>query len=234
LPIKLHRIAAVSTAAFVSIVGFSHLARAQQTFEQRYPFPPGAYGFTQEGEVKINVTPNEAAVYVDGFYAGRVDDFDGPFQRLHAPVGDREIVIYLQGYRLLRQRLNVSFRSTGRITGTLEKLGPGESDPGPPAAAELPATGPAGSPSGLPSSPAGPRGTTRAGLLAIRVQPGDAELFIDGERWEASPGDQRLLVEVSEGRHVVEIRMSGYRPFSTEVVVRPRQTTPLNVSLTKE
>jgi hypothetical protein len=204
---------------------------------QRYPLPPpGAYGYTPEGDVKINVTPNDAAVYVDGYYAGRVDDFDGPFQRLHVPAGDREIVIYLRGYRPLRERLNLSPRSTGKISGTLEKLGAGEPDTGPPAAPAPPPAasapgGPAGSPSG---APAGPRGTTRAGLIAIRVQPGDAELFIDGERWEASPGDQRLLVEVSEGRHIVEIRKSGYRPFSTEVVVRPRQTTPLNVSLTKE
>jgi hypothetical protein len=224
----------VSTAALVSLFGFGNPARAQQALEQRYPFPPGAYGFAQEGEVKVNVTPNEAAVYVDGYYAGRVDDFDGPFQRLRAPVGDREIVIYLKGYRPLRERVSLSFRSTGRITGTLEKLGPGEPDPGPPAApAEPPATVQASGP-GFPPGPAGPRGTTRAGLIAIRVQPGDAELFIDGQRWEASPGDQRLLVEVSEGRHVVEIRKSGYRPFSTEVVVRPRQTTPLNINLTKE
>jgi hypothetical protein len=225
----------VSTAVLFSVFGFSSLASAQRSFDQRYPFPPpGVYGYAQEGEVKVNVTPSEAAVYVDGYYAGRVDDFDGPLQRLHAPVGDREIVIYLKGYRPLRERLNLSIRSDARIAGTLEKLGPGEPDPGPPAApAQPPAAGPVSGSTGVSAGP-GPRGTARAGLIAIRVQPGDVELFIDGERWEASPGDQRLLVEVSEGRHVVEIRKSGYRPFSTEVVVRPRQTTPLNVSLTKE
>ena len=226
--------AAVAAAALVAVLGGASPAHAQRLFEQRYPFPPpGSYGYAPESDVKINVTPNDAAVYVDGYYAGRVDDFDGPFQRLHAPAGDHEIVVYLKGHRPLRQRLYLSPRATSKISGTLERLGAGEPDPGPPTPPPVPqtTTGPgAPNPSGPPGGPA----TTRAGLLAIRVQPGDAELFIDGQRWEASPGDQRLLVEVTEGRHVVEIRRTGYRPFSTEVVIRPRQTTPLNVSLTKE
>jgi hypothetical protein len=38
--------------------------------------------------------PEEAAVYVDGFYAGIVDDFDGVFQKLLLPPGDHTIVLY--------------------------------------------------------------------------------------------------------------------------------------------
>jgi hypothetical protein len=36
----------------------------------------------------VLATPKEAAVYVDGFYAGVVDDFDGVFQSLPLPVED--------------------------------------------------------------------------------------------------------------------------------------------------
>jgi hypothetical protein len=32
-------------------------------------------------------TPRDAEVYVDGYYAGTVDDFDGTFQRLHIDTG---------------------------------------------------------------------------------------------------------------------------------------------------
>ena len=34
------------------------------------------------GDVRLMVRPRDAAVYVDGYYAGVVDDFDGVFQRL--------------------------------------------------------------------------------------------------------------------------------------------------------
>jgi 3-isopropylmalate/(R)-2-methylmalate dehydratase large subunit len=38
------------------------------------------------------------------------------------------------------------------------------------------------------------------GTLAIRVQPADAEIWIDGERWSGSDGSVALRVEVAEGR----------------------------------
>ena len=69
------------------------------------------------------------------------------------------------------------------------------------------------------------------GTLAIKVQPGDAEVSIDGEAWRGPGGQDRLTVEVVEGSHTVEIRKSGYRTYVTQVDVRRGQTTPLNVSL---
>src|SRR5687768_16633999 len=36
----------------------------------------------ERAEVRVLVTPADAAVYVDGYYAGVVDDFDGILQRL--------------------------------------------------------------------------------------------------------------------------------------------------------
>jgi uncharacterized membrane protein len=42
------------------------------------------------------------------------------------------------------------------------------------------------------------------------------------------------VVQLSPGPHVVEIRLGGYRTFSTEVQIRDGQTTPLNISLTRE
>jgi hypothetical protein len=69
------------------------------------------------------------------------------------------------------------------------------------------------------------------GALVLRVQPEGAEILIDGERWQGPEGEDRLVVQVSEGRHRVEIRKDGYKPFTTEVDVRPGGTTPLNVSL---
>lgn len=43
-----------------------------------YSLAAGAYG-----EIRIQGAPKDAHVYVDGYYAGIVDDFDGTFQRLN-------------------------------------------------------------------------------------------------------------------------------------------------------
>jgi hypothetical protein len=56
-------------------------------------------------------------------------------------------------------------------------------------------------------------------------------VFIDGERWQGPEGQQRLVVEVAEGVHRVEIRKDGYQNFSADVAVRRGEVTPLNVSL---
>ena len=57
------------------------------------------YGFT--GEVRLQVKPRDADVYVDGFYAGRVDDFDGFLQSLTLEEGPHTIEIVAQGYEPL-------------------------------------------------------------------------------------------------------------------------------------
>jgi hypothetical protein len=56
-------------------------------------------------------------------------------------------------------------------------------------------------------------------------------VLIDGEAWLGSDQDERLLVNVPAGSHRVEVRKQGHESFSTEVEVRPGETTPINVSL---
>src|SRR5262249_24101821 len=129
---------------------------------------------------------------------------------------------------------------------------PGAPTPGaypPPAGAYPP---PGADPPPAPRGPAGrrmppqapqpppPPGTVQGapgsayGSIAIRVQPSDAEVSIDGEPWRAPAGQERLVVELSEGSHTIEIRKSGYRTYVTQVDVRRGTTTPLNVSLRSE
>ena len=71
------------------------------------------------------------------------------------------------------------------------------------------------------------------GSLVIRVQPAGAQVLIDGEHWTAPGDDERLVVQLAEGAHQVEIRMEGYRPFSGEIQIRRGETTPLNVNLAR-
>src|SRR5262245_48645054 len=57
------------------------------------PYPPYGYPrvYDNTASVRVQVKPKEAEVYVDGYYAGLVDDFDGIFQRLHLPPGPHDI-----------------------------------------------------------------------------------------------------------------------------------------------
>jgi PEGA domain len=50
------------------------------------------------GDVRLQVRPRNAAVYVDGYYAGIVDDFDGVFQRLTLDVGPHQIEVEAPGF----------------------------------------------------------------------------------------------------------------------------------------
>jgi len=45
------------------------------------------------GGVRIQGAPRDAQVYVDGTYAGVVDDYDGTFQRLEIEPGSHEVEV---------------------------------------------------------------------------------------------------------------------------------------------
>ena len=48
---------------------------------------------------------------------------------------------------------------------------------------------------------------------------------------KAATTRERLVIEVSEGTHRIEVQKAGYTTYSTEVRVRRGQVTTLNVSL---
>jgi PEGA domain len=219
----------------------------------RYPY----YAYDPGASIRVEVTPKEAEVYVDGYYAGVVDDFDGVFQRLPVEPGEHEIELYMDGYRAVKQRVYTTPRRTFKLKYTMERLGAGEQaeprpeppnppqagtqptvPPGPPGPPGPPARGPAGRrmppPQQPPPPPAQPGQRPEAsayGSIAIRVQPADADILIDGEKWRGPEAQDRLVIDVAEGRHTIEIQKSGYRAYVTDVQVRRGETTTLNVSL---
>jgi PEGA domain len=71
----------------------------------------------------------------------------------------------------------------------------------------------------------------RFGSLSMRVQPGDAEIFIDGERWAAPSGQDRIAVQLSAGRHRVEVKKDGFTAYVEDVLIRSGNAFTLNVSL---
>ena len=157
-----------------------------------YPGPYG-YGYGYAGSsLHVMVTPREAEVFVDGYYAGRVDDFDGTFQRLRLEPGEHSVQLYLPGHRSVQQELYLQPGNTFNIRTTLTPLGPGEPEPVRPVAPPNPRGGEAGAATSMAPRPL-PRTTpAEFGTLAVRVRPGDAAIIVDGERWESSPDADQI------------------------------------------
>lgn len=183
--------------------------------------------FDHESSLQLQVTPRETEVFVDGYLAGRVDDFDGRFQRLHIQPGEHDLTLYLDGHRKITQTILVRPRSSFRIRYTMMPLAAGE-------APEARPTAPLRPPA-PPDAPARDNDGARVegyGALAIRVQPADAEVLIDGARWDGGTG-RALVVQLAAGSHRVEIQKDGYRTYTAEIDVRGGETSPINVSLSK-
>jgi len=79
-----------------------------------------------ESDVRTHVTPKDTGVYVDGFYAGRAEDFDGVFKKLHVAPGGHAITLYLDGFRTTTQEVYVRPDSTFKLNTTMEPVAPGE------------------------------------------------------------------------------------------------------------
>ena len=222
-----------------------------------YPYAYPYYGgfYDASSSVRLQVTPREAEVYVDGYFAGMVDNFDGTFQRLRIAPGDHEIQLFLPGHRSFSQKVYLQPGGSFTVRHAMEPLAAGEPEPARP---EAPPRSPSvrpepyGSvrpePYGRPDRPnsrgpqrPSPRANERngnaeasSGSIALRVQPGDVAITIDGEKWEGAQDQEPFVVQLVPGTHTVEIRKDGYRTYITDITVRPGETTPLNVSLTRQ
>ena len=76
--------------------------------------------------MKTEITPKQTEVYVDGYYAGVADNFDGAFHRLHTLPGGHAVTLHLDGYRTVTENIFVRLGSTSKLTETMQKLAPGE------------------------------------------------------------------------------------------------------------
>ena len=216
-------------------------------YPQYYPYPYG-YRYDYAGAARIEVTPREAEVYVDGYLVGTVDDFDGWLQRLRVAPGEHEVQVYLPGHRTLTEKVLFRPGATVHIKGALEPLAAGTPDEPRPTPGANPAPAPRRGypppgppprdypreeprPDGERVGPPQPLEAEHFGTLTISVQPADAEILIDGDRWDAPKPGEHLAIQLAEGSHRVEIRRAGFRTYSTTVAIRSGQTVPLNVSL---
>ncbi len=103
-----------------------------------HPFYGPGYGFggygsfgnrterSHLGAVRIEVNPKKSRediqVFLNGAYAGVVDNFDGSAQRLYLVPGEYELELRLDGYDSIRMTLYASAGTTHKIRGEMKRL----------------------------------------------------------------------------------------------------------------
>ncbi len=186
----------------------------------------------ESGAVRVLVDPSEARVYVDGYYAGTVDDFDGLFQRLNVSSGRHEIALKLEGYKTHRVKVYVAPDSTLKLHHELEK-GVGESFE------DLSKD--------VPESEARrdeeqerrwseneariekDELTALGGRLELSIRPEDASVYVDGA-FRGSAREASTL-RLAPGQHRIEVVRPGYKTLEKQVDIAPGQTTDVKVEL---
>jgi len=86
-----------------------------------YPAYVGGFGF-DVGSVRLKVKPRDAEVWVDGYYAGSVDDFDGVLQALKLDAGGYHIEIRKAGYQTLTFDVRVQPQRTITFRGDMKAV----------------------------------------------------------------------------------------------------------------
>jgi hypothetical protein len=223
-----------------------------------YGYGPGYHRgyYERSGSVRVIVEPNEAKVYVDNYYAGTADDFDGLFQRLNLTPGRHDLALKLEGYETHKVKLYVPLDHTIKIKHKMVR-GPedrvSESSVGDPADEARYARRADDDDERYdddryddrdaprdryePQDRAEPRerrddswpaGRER-GTLRLDVSPADASIYVDG--MFRGTGDDLRRLSLPAGRHRLEVVRPGYRTLERDVEVQAGETEEVDVEL---
>ena len=80
------------------------------------------YGGQDQGNLKLKVKPRNAKVYVDGFYVGLVDEFDGAFQKLTLNGGRHKLELRADGYETAEFDVLITPEQTVTFAGDMKKV----------------------------------------------------------------------------------------------------------------
>jgi hypothetical protein len=188
------------------------------------------------------VEPEQTRVFVDGYYAGTVDDFDGMFQRLYIAPGRHDIAFKLEGYRTHRVMVYATDDNTIKIrhdmqrgTGdeTVEDMSGGRTEPpyrmseGPDPRDRERERAPYDDRRGRDARE--PRDARDGGALRLDVRPDDASVYVDGEFYGSAR--RAGIINLAPGRHRVEVVRPGHRTVERDVEIQPGRTETLAIDL---
>lgn len=119
-----------SSVVFAGGFGFGY-PYLYDPWAYQYPYgygygPYPGYWYDDVASLRLEITPKQAEVFIDGYRAGIVDNFDGIFQRLHVRPGGHDLVVYLPGYRTFEAHVYASPGSSQSVKAHMLPLAPGE------------------------------------------------------------------------------------------------------------
>jgi hypothetical protein len=79
------------------------------------------YNSHDQGALKLKVKPRTAKVYVDGYFVGTVDQFDGAFQKLTLNTGSHKVEIKADGYETAEFDVLITPEHTITFAGELKR-----------------------------------------------------------------------------------------------------------------
>jgi PEGA domain len=82
----------------------------------------GGYSKVGTGSVRLKIKPRDAQVYVDGYFVGTVDQFDGLFQKLSIDGGSHRIEIRAEGRETIQLDVLITPGETVTYQGELKHL----------------------------------------------------------------------------------------------------------------
>lgn len=226
-----------------------------------YGYAPSRYRYRDNGALRVIVDPEKARVYVDGYYAGIADDFDGIFQRLYLPPGRHEIALKLDGYRTHRYRVYVPTDQTIKIHHSMVR-GDGEDEEvvGVPDEDRLARRDDRyrrdrDDPADVDDRDGEDRDrredtrarrddrrrqedvaedegdNAEAGTLRLDVRPADASVYVDGEFRGSGRNAQHL--RLAPGQHRIEVVRPGYRTVERDLDIKPGDARDVAIELAR-
>jgi PEGA domain len=191
-------------------------------------------GYGNAGSVRVMVEPRQTKVYVDDYYAGVADDFDGIFQRLNLSSGRHDISLRLDGFETHRVKLYVPLDGTIKIKhemvrGASDKVS--ESTVGDPVAEARYERDPDDDYENSRDHREETRPDNRGerGTVRLEVSPSDASIYVDGVF--RGTGQDLRKVTLPEGTHRLEVVRPGYRTLERDVEVTAGETEEVDIDL---
>lgn len=85
-------------------------------------YSSGIYNTRDQGSLKLKVKPRTAKVYVDGYFVGYVDQFDGAFQKLALNGGRHKVEVKAEGFETAEFDVLITPDQTITFQGDLKRI----------------------------------------------------------------------------------------------------------------
>jgi len=79
-------------------------------------------GYQDEGSLRLKINPRHAQIYIDGYYVGVVDSYDGAFQKLGLEGGGHRVELKADGYEPLQFEVLITPGETVTYKGEMKKV----------------------------------------------------------------------------------------------------------------